>query len=206
MDSININDSLLFLLLKTLGEAKLASMNESKEFRKGIHMLAWQLKEMFMRAEDFQSAAQDLQLLRVTKDLQAYLSETDQRQSKQQEIATLEKTIESYREVSFSSNRNVLIDFIHYLRCVILGFSFLFFLNDPHHRIMIDHVFHVLKNPFWIEKMLHWAKDYKPYLPKTILITDRFWNVSVIKMYYAIQTYSLMRNRVTRIFMFLFCS
>ena len=76
-------------------------MNESKEFRKGIHMLAWQLKEMFMRAEDFQSAAQDLQLLRVTKDLQAYLSETDQRQSKQQEIATLEKTIEAYREVSF---------------------------------------------------------------------------------------------------------
>ena len=88
-------------------------MNESKEFRKGIHMLAWQLKEMFMRAEDFQSAAQDLQLLRVTKDLQAYLSETDQRQSKQQEIATLEKTIEAYREVSFSSDRNILINFIH---------------------------------------------------------------------------------------------
>ena len=75
-------------------------MHESKEFRKGIHLLAWQLKEMFMRAEDFQSAAQDLQLLRVTKELQGYLSETDQRQSKNQEITTLEKTIEKYSAVS----------------------------------------------------------------------------------------------------------
>lgn len=74
-------------------------MRESKEFRKGIHLLAWELKEMYMRAEDLQTAAMDLQLLRVTKDLQAYLSDTDQRQSKQQEISTLEKTIEAYTEV-----------------------------------------------------------------------------------------------------------
>ena len=74
-------------------------MRESKEFRKGIHRLAWELKEMFMRAEDFQTAAHDLQLLRVTKELQVYLSETDQRKSKQQEIGTLEKTLDMYKKV-----------------------------------------------------------------------------------------------------------
>jgi len=87
-------------------------MRESKEFRKGIHMLAWQLKEMFMRAEDLQSSAQDLQLLRVTKELQVYLSETDQRQTKQQEISTLEKTIDAYNEVLnfFRSYVIILVD------------------------------------------------------------------------------------------------
>ncbi|XP_066933494.1 cilia- and flagella-associated protein 43-like [Clytia hemisphaerica] len=106
-DSVLIHRSAiedLNAVIKTLGEAKLSSMHESKEFRKGIHLLAWQLKEMFMRAEDFQSAAQDLQLLRVTKELQGYLGETDQRQSKNQEITTLEKTIEKY---SAMHNRKV---------------------------------------------------------------------------------------------------
>merc|ERR1712226_292497 len=74
-------------------------MRESKDFRKGIHQLAWQLKEMFMKAEDLQSAAQDLQMLRVTKELQVYLSENDQRQSKQHEIGTLEKTLEMYTKM-----------------------------------------------------------------------------------------------------------
>lgn len=80
---------------------KLASMRESKDFRKGIHQLAWELKEMFMRAEDHQTAAHDLQMLRVTKELQVYLSETDQRQSKQQEIATLERTLDMYNKVRY---------------------------------------------------------------------------------------------------------
>ncbi|XP_057306385.1 cilia- and flagella-associated protein 43-like [Hydractinia symbiolongicarpus] len=80
--------------IKTLGEMKLASMRESKDFRKGIHQLAWELKEMFMRAEDYQTTAHDLQMLRVTKELQVYLGETDRRQSKQQEIATLERTLD----------------------------------------------------------------------------------------------------------------
>ena len=75
-------------------------MHESKEFKKGINQLEWELKEMFMKAEDLQTAALDLQLLRVTKDLQVYLSDTDQRQSKQQEIGTLEKTLEMYQQVT----------------------------------------------------------------------------------------------------------
>lgn len=74
-------------------------MRESKDFRKGIHQLEWELKEMFMRAEDLQNACSDLQNLRVTKELQVYLSENDQRQSKQQEIGTLEKTLEMYTKV-----------------------------------------------------------------------------------------------------------
>ena len=85
-------------------------MHESKEFKKGINQLEWELKEMFMKAEDLQTAALDLQLLRVTKDLQVYLSDTDQRQSKQQEIGTLEKTLEMYQQVTIGFHQaNVLL-------------------------------------------------------------------------------------------------
>ena len=84
-------------------------MHESKEFKKGINQLEWELKEMFMKAEDLQTAALDLQLLRVTKDLQVYLSDTEQRQSKQQEIGTLEKTLEMYQQVTIGFHQaNVL--------------------------------------------------------------------------------------------------
>ena len=85
-------------------------MHESKEFKKGINQLEWELKEMFMKAEDLQTAALDLQLLRVTKDLQVYLSDTDQRQSKQQETGTLEKTLEMYQQVTIGFHQaNVLL-------------------------------------------------------------------------------------------------
>ena len=74
-------------------------MRESKEFRKGIHLLEWELKESFMKAEDCQTAARDLQLLRVTKELQSYLGDENHHLSKQQEIQTLEKTLEVYKNV-----------------------------------------------------------------------------------------------------------
>ncbi|XP_065649701.1 cilia- and flagella-associated protein 43 isoform X4 [Hydra vulgaris] len=85
--------------IKALGQTKLASMRESKDFRKGIHLLEWQLKEMLMQAEDLQTVAHDLQLLKVTKELQLYLSDTDQKLSKQQEIDTLENTLEMYKKI-----------------------------------------------------------------------------------------------------------
>lgn len=100
-------------------------MRESKDFRKGIHQLAWQLKEMFMKAEDLQTAAQDLQMLRVTKELQVYLSENDQRQSKQHEIGTLEKTLEMYKKVRIVTNESTLLvkDRLTLILCICLAIA-----------------------------------------------------------------------------------
>ncbi|XP_040261533.1 cilia- and flagella-associated protein 43 isoform X2 [Bufo bufo] len=79
--------------IRGLGEQKIASMVESKDFRKGIFQLEWEHKKIRMEMEDLKKKSRDITMLRVTKEIQAFLNETnyDMRISNQMQI--LEETI-----------------------------------------------------------------------------------------------------------------
>jgi len=79
--------------IRQYGESKIASMMESKDFRKGIIQLEWEHKKMTMEMEDLQNKMRDIQNLKVTREIQAFLNEDDHDGKKAQEILTLEQTI-----------------------------------------------------------------------------------------------------------------
>ena len=58
-------------IFQTLGESKVAAMTESKDFKKGIHQLEWERKRMMMQMEDLNNKARHIQMLKLTKEIQA---------------------------------------------------------------------------------------------------------------------------------------
>ncbi|XP_023282389.1 cilia- and flagella-associated protein 43 [Seriola lalandi dorsalis] len=79
--------------IRMLGEQKIASMVECKDFRKGIIQLEWQHKMMKMQIEDLNNKARDIQMLRLTEDQQDYLNKTNQDSRVSKQVSILEKTI-----------------------------------------------------------------------------------------------------------------
>ncbi|XP_048745697.2 cilia- and flagella-associated protein 43-like isoform X3 [Ostrea edulis] len=79
--------------IKQLGESKITSMMESKDFRKGIIQLEWEQKRMLMQMEDLKNKMKDIQFMKVTREIQLYLSNEDYDGKKSEEIGKLEQTI-----------------------------------------------------------------------------------------------------------------
>lgn len=79
--------------IRQLGESKISSMVESKDFRKGIVVLEWEHKKMKMEMEDLKNRMRDIINMKVTREIQAFLASEDYDSMKNQEIATLEQTI-----------------------------------------------------------------------------------------------------------------
>ncbi|XP_013386289.1 cilia- and flagella-associated protein 43 isoform X2 [Lingula anatina] len=95
-DSILIHRSVVEELngkIKQLGEGKIASMVDSKDFRKGIIQLEWEHKKNIMQIEDLQRKMRDINMMKVTRQIQSFLNEEDHEAKRAQEAAVLEQTI-----------------------------------------------------------------------------------------------------------------
>jgi septal ring factor EnvC (AmiA/AmiB activator) len=105
--------------IRQLGEQKIAAMTESKDFRKGIHILEWEHKKMVMQIEDLLNKARTIQMLKVSRDLQTFLHSEDHEARRQQEISTLESTLEnqrSHHEKAVEERKKILRGLRHTIR------------------------------------------------------------------------------------------
>jgi hypothetical protein len=78
------------------GREKVGVLKEIRDFRKGIVLLQWEHKSADMEAEDLVERTKELQLLRVTKDLQKKISGGGE-ENQQAETASLERKLESLK-------------------------------------------------------------------------------------------------------------
>jgi len=58
-------------ILQGLGESKIASMVESKDFRKGIIQLEWHHKKNLMKIEDLKNKMRIINMMKVTRQIQS---------------------------------------------------------------------------------------------------------------------------------------
>ena len=87
----------LFFLNFLFRQNKIDAMLESKDFRKGIHMLEWERRRLEMEIDDLTQKAQDIQMLKLTRELQTVLS-SNNTNSNAGELSRIDKTLQSQNE------------------------------------------------------------------------------------------------------------
>ncbi|KAI8926587.1 WD40-repeat-containing domain protein [Entophlyctis helioformis] len=83
-----LNDTIV-----SLGKTKVDALTEMKDYRKGIHALEWENRMLDFQADDLVIRTRDIQLLRVTKQMQEFIRSGDEHKQAS-EIAALEKRAE----------------------------------------------------------------------------------------------------------------
>jgi len=85
--------------IKHFGSNKIEAMLESRDFRKGIHLLEWERKKLEMTKEDLQQKAQDIQMLKLTRELQSVLMAGNGAQTNTSaELARIDRTLKTQNE------------------------------------------------------------------------------------------------------------
>ncbi|KAM9804149.1 LOW QUALITY PROTEIN: cilia- and flagella-associated protein 43 [Neosynchiropus ocellatus] len=84
--------------IQALGEQKIATMEETKELRKGLIQMEWENKKRRMQIEDLKSKARDIQMLRLTEDQKEHLNKIDRDSRVSKQVSTLKKTIEFHKK------------------------------------------------------------------------------------------------------------
>ncbi|XP_060943830.1 cilia- and flagella-associated protein 43 [Limanda limanda] len=80
--------------IRMLGEQKIASMVECKDFRKGTMQLEWEHKIIKEQIVDLKTKARDIQTLRLSEEQRDYLNETDREGLVSKQVSNMAKTID----------------------------------------------------------------------------------------------------------------
>jgi len=121
-DSVLIHRSVVEDLngkIKALGESKIASMMESKEFRKGIIQLEWEHKKNLMKIEDLKNKMRTINMMKVTREIQSYLNQEDHDAKVAQEVSILEQTIlmqKRHHEANVDIKKKILGELKHNIK------------------------------------------------------------------------------------------
>ncbi|XP_078080444.1 cilia- and flagella-associated protein 43 [Mustelus asterias] len=80
--------------IQLLGEKKVASMVECKDFRKKIVQVEWECRKMLMQMDDLRNKIRDILKLRITKQAQMYLREANYETQINADIMGMERSVE----------------------------------------------------------------------------------------------------------------
>ncbi|KAF4667930.1 hypothetical protein FOL46_002283 [Perkinsus olseni] len=81
-----------------LAKEKLAVLHKIKEFRKKLNLVEWEQAVLALEKEDLEERSRDIQMMRVTKDLQTVLSESSKNPDGKRETKNVEDALKKLIE------------------------------------------------------------------------------------------------------------